>query len=177
MPVTEFVTFKLKEPYTIENQELRQRLLILSDRQSNWSLYPLMFYVDIEDQAVIYLISSWESVAVHTKWIESEQNQDLLKMFETILSITNFTHIDFDSTEIDPDVLAFKKYALESGGLPSEDTTRSLVEPVGTELWLKEGPSIEKPEEIYTLSAWIGLEDVKKAPTSWRCMRRLLIRG
>jgi len=151
MPITEFVTFRFKEPFTLESDEVRTKFCTLSNWQSEWSKYHLTFYNATEDPALVYLISGWDNISAHMEWIESERNQTLLKIFDPILSIVDFVHLEIDFAQIPPEtqVLAFKKVAENE-----EDTIdHAIWSEEGGKLWSGQGRAIEKPEN-YILVAY-----------------------
>src|SRR5260221_4176618 len=103
MPVTELATFRFKVPHTLNDSEVRSQFQKLSSWQSGWSKYPLTSYNAVDDPAIVYLVSGWEDVQAHMKWIESDGNQELLRIFDSILSIVDFAHLEIEFTLIPSD--------------------------------------------------------------------------
>ncbi|KAF9532771.1 hypothetical protein CPB83DRAFT_758856 [Crepidotus variabilis] len=100
MPVTEFVTLKFKHPHTWDDPDVQKNFQLLSDWQSNCSGCILAFYSSAADSSLLYLISGWKDVPAHNKWIASDKNQHLWKIFNPTLSIATFTHVEMDFERI-----------------------------------------------------------------------------
>lgn len=153
MPVTEFVTFKFKEPFTINHAPIRQGFQTLFIQQAEWSGYPLSLYQNIQDEGIVYLISGWENVDAHNKWIASQANQDLLTYFEPFITIDDFAHvtIDFRQFPIGAEVLTCRKYSVDDQRRgPGADGGQVLSH---GEIWAVEGRGEEKPTDIYRFAA------------------------
>ncbi|KAK1231587.1 hypothetical protein PQX77_005322 [Marasmius sp. AFHP31] len=92
MTVTEFATLALNTPIT--SDPLPSLFTRLQSSQSSWSNYPVLLYSNIHSPSeTIYLASGWESVEAHQKWIDSEENQELLKLLGPYMEITGFSHL------------------------------------------------------------------------------------
>ncbi|EEB89537.1 hypothetical protein MPER_12354 [Moniliophthora perniciosa FA553] len=87
MPITEFATLTFNTP--ISTAPLPELLKRLSTNQSAWSGYPLLFFM-----------TRWESVAAHQEWIESSENQELLRLLGPFVEITGFSHLEINFDEI-----------------------------------------------------------------------------
>jgi len=109
------------------------------------------FYNSTEDPALVYLISGWDNISAHMEWIESERNQTLLKIFDPILSIVNFVHLEIDFAQLPPEtqVLAFKKVVENEEDI----LDHAIRSEEGENLWSGQGRAIEKPEN-YILVAY-----------------------
>uniref|UniRef100_A0A0W0EXW0 ABM domain-containing protein n=1 Tax=Moniliophthora roreri TaxID=221103 RepID=A0A0W0EXW0_MONRR len=120
MPITEFATLTFNTP--ISTAPLPELLQRLSTNQSAWSGYPLLFFVDTSDPNIIYLVSGWESVAAHQKWIESNENQELLRLFGPYVEITGFSHLEvnFDEVPREQGFLTVSKGDVDTGDSDSE---------------------------------------------------------
>ncbi|KAJ3514204.1 hypothetical protein NLJ89_g2504 [Agrocybe chaxingu] len=152
MPITEFATLRIKEPYTLQDEDLHGHFRTLSKWQAEWSSFPLTFYTNVDDHSLIYLISGWESVEAHMKWIASERNQELLRIFDSFISIAAFAHIDIDFTEIPEgtQVLALRKG--EPGDIGAE-------EGLGPHMWTDGGRDLEESShDMYRIWAYGEIE-------------------
>ncbi len=174
MPVTEFVTFRFKEPYTLDNEEVRSQFRKVAAWQSEWSNYPLTFYKSVEDSALLYLVSGWKDVDAHGEWIKSERNQNLLQIFDPILTIVDFVHLEMDFAVIpsDSQVLLFSEE--EHNG--SEQSIQDLGNLKGVKSWCGQGRAIEKPREYYfaafrDTSYLTAIE--KELASHWKILQRV----
>jgi len=172
MPVTELVTFRFKAPHTLNENDVRSQFQKLSSWQSGWSKYPLTFYNAVDNPAIVYLVSGWEDVQAHMKWIESDGNQELLRIFDPILSIVDFAHLEIDFTLIpsDTELLAYRKGIANDGAEISRDTN---VE--GVKLWSGQGKVVDGVE-VHYFEAYRNLESLKLGGFSdrqWNFMRRI----
>ncbi|RDB22125.1 hypothetical protein Hypma_010715 [Hypsizygus marmoreus] len=105
MPITEFATLQLTSPYTLSSPPLQELFETLSTRQAAWSKHPLYFFVDALDSSIIYLITGWDDVPPHWRWIESDENQELVKAFApTYLTVKGLLHLEIDFTVIPKEV-------------------------------------------------------------------------
>lgn len=99
MPVTEFSTFELVPPHTLDTPPLLKILLRLCMRQAAHSSYPLTFYADVTSSSTIYLVSGWRSVQAHQRWLASDENRELgglLQPFALVKARLRL-EMDFDS--------------------------------------------------------------------------------
>ncbi|KAF9053144.1 hypothetical protein BJ165DRAFT_841951 [Panaeolus papilionaceus] len=98
MPVIEFCALRIKAPHVLgESQKLHDLFTSVSKLQSAWSKYPLTYYQNIKDPALIYLISGWKDVESHNAWIASDENQGLLQNFTGevgVVEVESFSHVD-----------------------------------------------------------------------------------
>jgi hypothetical protein len=172
MPVTEFVSFRFKAPHTLHDDDVRSNFQKVSSWQSEWSKYPLTFYNAVDDPSVVYLVSGWEDVEAHMKWIESEKNQTLLKIFEPILSIIDFAHLEIDFTMIPSDtkLLVYRKGAANDG---EERSTIWLdTDAERFEIWSGQGKAVEGGE-VYYFKAYGNFESLSLSDDRWKLMRRI----
>ena len=176
MPVTEFVEFRFKEPYTVDNAEVCSQFRKVSAWQSEWSNYPLTFYKSVEDPALLYLLSGWKDVDAHGDWIKSERNQNLLQIFDPILRIIDFAHLAIDFADIPSDtrMLLFREEESDSSENPThwQDLEEHLKE---VKSWCGQGRAIEKPRE-YHFAAFCDnnyLTIEKELPSDWKVLQRV----
>jgi len=158
MPVTEFATLKFKGPFTIDHPPIRQGFQTLFVQQAEWSGYPLTLYINTQNERLVYLVSGWEDVEAHNKWIASQTNKDLLAFFELFITIDDFAHvgIDFSQFPTEAEVLSCKKYPVgdERHGLATEG---GHIKNQG-EIWAAEGKGEENPTDIYRFAALEALQ-------------------
>jgi hypothetical protein len=111
-PITEFAFLHLVPPTTLQTPELTSRVLEATIAQPTWSGYPLhlFFHQSPSDEpnasdkkTSMYIISGWESVEAHYKWIASQQNQELMSFFRdaSLLRFGGLAHLDIDFTKLD----------------------------------------------------------------------------
>jgi hypothetical protein len=158
MPVTEFATLKFKEPFTIDHPPIHQGFQTLFIQQAERSGYPLTLYINTQDERIVYLVSGWEDVEAHNKWIASQANQDLLSYFEPFVVIDDFAHvkIDFGHFPAEAEVLTCRKYS--SVGDDRLGTEGDYIKNQG-EIWEGEGTGEEKPTDIYRFTAFKALQN------------------
>ena len=174
MPVTEFVAFRLKAPYTLNDKDTRSNFQTLSSWQSDWSKYPLTFYNAVDDPAIVYLVSGWKDVEDHMKWIGSERNQSLIKIFEPILSIIDFAHVEVDFRLIPSDtgMLVYRK---DTANDEQEISTEGIdIQTKEVELWSGQGKVIDG-EGVYHFKALKNLESLSSAEHPWKIIRRIYL--
>jgi len=176
MPVTELVKFRFKAPHTPNDSEVRSQFQKLSSWQSEWSKYPLTFYNAVDDPAIVYLVSGWDDVQAHTKWIESDGNQKLLRIFEPILSIVDFAHleIEFNLIPSDTELLAYRKGIINDGPEISKECFDMHVE--GVKLWSGQGKVVDGVE-VHYFEAYRNVESLELGGSDcqWKFMRRIYI--
>ncbi|KAF9267843.1 hypothetical protein L218DRAFT_854539, partial [Marasmius fiardii PR-910] len=180
MPITEFAILKLNTPITSEGR-LGMLLKRLQTSQSSWSSYPILLYSDYlsintskpstsTSDSTVYLISGWESVEAHQKWIESDENQELLRLFgeEFGVEIRGFWHLSLDFEEFQwglSEVLGVTKIQAENGNYLGQSVESEA-------LWTGEGYDVENDSEgralfrfaVYRdLPVGVGEKEVEKS--------------
>jgi len=153
MPVTEFVTLKFKQPFNIDHPPIRQGFQTLFIQQSEWSGYPLTLYINTTNERIVYLVSGWEDVEAHNKWIASQANQDLLTYFEPFVTIDDFTHVAIDFAQFPTEAEMLTCRTCSSVGDDRLVKEGDHVKDQG-EIWAGEGRSEEKPTDIYRFAAF-----------------------
>ncbi|KAG1756906.1 uncharacterized protein EDB91DRAFT_1041182 [Suillus paluster] len=78
MPITELATLSLIPPNNLSDPHIVNLFFKVSSWQRSSSGYPLCFFINPEEPAEIYLITGWDDVRAHEKWIASSRNQELL---------------------------------------------------------------------------------------------------
>ncbi|CAE6416281.1 unnamed protein product [Rhizoctonia solani] len=101
-PVTEFAILRLKpENTSLNDPELIAGLRRVSSEQSTWSTFPLYWFTYSSDgDTFVCILSQWEDVPAHQEWIDSDQNQALLKLLSPKLEIHSFCHIDLHASKL-----------------------------------------------------------------------------
>ncbi|KAG1816571.1 hypothetical protein EV424DRAFT_1513567 [Suillus variegatus] len=100
MPVTEFASLSLIPPNsTLSDPHVIDFFSKVSSWQSSSSGYPLNFFTNSAEPAEIYLITGWDDVRAHERWIASSRNQELLQIAEAFLNIIGMVHLDLNFNE------------------------------------------------------------------------------
>ncbi|KAH7339818.1 hypothetical protein B0J17DRAFT_375847 [Rhizoctonia solani] len=101
-PVTEFAILRLKQDTTsLKDPELIAGLGRVSSEQSAWSGFPLYWFTySTETDTFVCILSQWDDVPAHQEWIDSDQNQALLKLLLPKLEIHTFCHVDLHASKI-----------------------------------------------------------------------------
>ncbi|KDN49696.1 hypothetical protein RSAG8_01761, partial [Rhizoctonia solani AG-8 WAC10335] len=99
-PVTEFAILRLKQDTTsLKDPELIAGLGRVSSEQSAWSTFPLNWFTYPADgDTFVCILSQWDDVPAHQEWIDSPQNQALLKLLLPKLEIHAFCHVDLHAS-------------------------------------------------------------------------------
>ncbi|TFK46653.1 hypothetical protein OE88DRAFT_879815 [Heliocybe sulcata] len=162
MTVTEFAVLQLKPPHTWESPKSRTFFCTLAERQSAWSGHDLKFFQKADDYAQIILISGWKCIAAHREWIESEGNQELLRIAtsEALLDVLSLVHLDIDFGQIPGEVkfLEIEKY--------ENDGIRGAKESSGPQkLWKVAGRDLEgEPGMSYVFRGLLAAAPNDAAP-------------
>ncbi|KAJ1304784.1 hypothetical protein OPQ81_005920 [Rhizoctonia solani] len=100
-PVTEFVILRLKPDMTsLKDPELIAGLRRVSSEQSAWSTFPLHWFTYTADgYTFVCILTQWDDVPAHQEWIDSAQNQALLKLLLPILEIHAYCHVDLHASK------------------------------------------------------------------------------
>lgn len=98
MPITELAILQLLPPYEFHSPHILQLFRTVSTRQSAFSKFSLYYFADVADKSIIYLISGWDDVDSHKKWIASDENQELLRLAAPYLKVPRLFHLDIDFT-------------------------------------------------------------------------------
>ncbi|EIW60208.1 uncharacterized protein TRAVEDRAFT_45455 [Trametes versicolor FP-101664 SS1] len=95
MSVTEIATLKLVPPHTWSSPATRSFFAAAASQQAARSGYPLHYFEDTTDAAIVYILTGWESVAAHEAWIASEANQKLLERGTGLIEVVGLQHAQF----------------------------------------------------------------------------------
>jgi len=158
MPVTEFATLKFKEPFTIDHPPIRQEFQTVLPKQAEWSGYPVSLYINAQDERLVYIVSGWEDVEAHNKWIASQTLSQTKPNILTYFTIDDFAHvaIDFAQFPTEAEVVTCRKSSVgdQPNGLRAEggDTKNQ------GEIWAAEGKGEEKPTDIYRFAVLEALQ-------------------
>ena len=88
MAITELALLPLKDAsLPLTSPLLYPHFKTLAEQQRAHSGYKLHFFQSVTNPGLVILLSGWESVEAHNKWIAGEQNQALLKVFSPVLDI------------------------------------------------------------------------------------------
>jgi hypothetical protein len=150
MPVTEFVALKFKEPFTIDHPPILQEFQTILPKQAEWSGYPVTLYINAQDERLVYIISGWEDVEAHNKWIASQTNPKLLTYF----TVDDFAHvsIDFAQFPTEAEVVTCRKSSVDdqhNGRGAEGGHTKNQGE-----IWAAEGKGEEKPTDLYRFAVF-----------------------
>lgn len=143
MPITEFASFSLITPNKLSDPHVVELFSKVSSWQASSSGHTLCFFTNSEEPAEIYLITGWDDVAAHEKWIKSPRNQELLQIAKKILIIIGMVHLDIDFSKfpVGAESLVCTRFTGTSGGL-SRGTKRSVVHAQGA--WTGYGKDVQE---------------------------------
>jgi hypothetical protein len=129
MPITEFASLSLIPPNTLSDPHVVDLFSKVSSCQSSSSGYPLIYFTNPAEPAEIHLITGWEDVRAHEKWIASSRNQELLQIAEGLLNIIGMVHLDLDFNEFPAEVesLFFVRVTGATKGISEEATSKSVA--------------------------------------------------
>ncbi|KAG1734311.1 hypothetical protein EDB19DRAFT_1727912 [Suillus lakei] len=99
MPITEFASLSLIPPNKLSDPHVVDLFSKVSSWQSASSGYSLTFFTNPEEPTEIHLITGWDDVHAHEKWIASSKNKELLQIAEGLLDIIGMVHLDLDFNE------------------------------------------------------------------------------
>ncbi|KAF8912194.1 hypothetical protein CPB84DRAFT_1761584 [Gymnopilus junonius] len=171
MPVTEFATLKLKEPYTTNNEDLRKLFQSVAKQQATWSGYPLTFYHNAQNPSLLHIVSGWKNAHAHQKWIASEENQKYLSVFDPLLSVEGLAHVDVDFAQVpsNTQVLVFRKRASDD-----EETKPANGTTIGRQpAWAGEGVDVDNPKDFYYFAAYDNFDESTRAVDDGSILRRV----
>jgi hypothetical protein len=129
MPITEFASLSLISPNTLSDPHVVNFFSNLSSWQSSSSGYPLTFFTNPAEPAEIHLITGWDDVGAHEKWIASSRNQELLQIAEGFLNIIGMVHLDLDFNEfpVGAESLVCARYTGATKGVSEEAKLKSVA--------------------------------------------------
>ncbi|KAG2106750.1 uncharacterized protein F5147DRAFT_578658 [Suillus discolor] len=130
MPVTEFASLSLIPPNTLSDPHIIDFFSKVSSWQSSSSGYPLTFFTNPAEPAEIYLITGWDDVRAHERWIASSRNQELLQIAEAFLNIIGMVHLDLDFNEFPAGAESLVYYVRSTGaakGVSEEAKSKSVT--------------------------------------------------
>lgn len=121
MTVTEIAVLKALPPYTWGSAETQSLLAAAATQQAAWSGYSLHYFQDTTDEAIVYILTGWESVPAHWKWIKSEPNQRLLELGKGLMELVELKHAHFVADLQGVQLVALEQWEGERGELKHED--------------------------------------------------------
>lgn len=129
MPITEFASLSLIPPNTLSDSHVVDLFSKVSSWQSSSSGYSLNFFTNPAEPAEIHLITGWDDVCAHEKWIASSRNQELLQIAEGFLNIIGMVHLDLDFNEFPAEVesLVCVRATGATKGISEEATSNSVA--------------------------------------------------
>ena len=113
MAVTDIARIRLKANVSVEDTELRRRLLAAKEAMESYTGNTFYFYTQLDDPSLIYIIGRWVSAAQHSQeWIPSEANQNILVSLKDYISVDWMFHVDMEQMDIpfDAPILANRRY-------------------------------------------------------------------
>jgi hypothetical protein len=129
MPITEFASLSLIPPNTLSDTHIIHLFSKISSWQSSTSGYLLTFFTNPAEPAEIHLITGWDDVRAHEKWIASSRNQELLQIAKGFLNIIGMVHLDLDFNEFPVEVesLVCVRVTGATKGISEEATSKSVA--------------------------------------------------
>jgi heme-degrading monooxygenase HmoA len=142
-PPQNLASFSLVSPNKLSDPHVVELFSKVSSWQASSSGYPLCFFTNPEELAEIYLITGWDDVAAHEKWIKSPRNQELLQIAKKILNIIGMVHLDIDFSKfpVGAESLVCTRFIGASGGI-SKETQRSMAHAQGA--WTGYGKDVQE---------------------------------
>ena len=95
MTVTEIALLHLSPEFTIDDTNLRSKLVHAKNVMQSYTDRTFYYLQQVEDPTYIYIIGEWDSLDQHmNEFIPSADNQALLKSLRGLLSVDWLLHID-----------------------------------------------------------------------------------
>ncbi|KAI0345106.1 hypothetical protein BDW22DRAFT_1301731, partial [Trametopsis cervina] len=93
MSVTEFATLIVQAPHNIHSPVTKQFFEKVATAQSGASGYPVHYFQDVGDPAILYIVTGWNDVAAHHAWISGHTNQSLLAEMGSMVEVKELVHL------------------------------------------------------------------------------------
>jgi len=101
MAVTELALLRLKPTTSIEDPELKEKLVKAKHAMQDYSGKTFYYLQQVEDPACIYILGEWESLSQHYDgYIPSKANQDILQELKDEIEVSWLSHLDVSIAEI-----------------------------------------------------------------------------
>ena len=151
MTITEFATLEILESDgTADSPQVLQFFRKVSQRQTSWSGYPLLFFQDASSPRIIYLISGWQDIPAHNEWIASEGNQELLREMISVMAVKDFKHLNCDFRTMPLDISCIMLEVVPDGQSVDHEKTDDA-----RAAWQCEGRALERPSDgLYRLRGY-----------------------
>jgi hypothetical protein len=117
MAIIELAHVKLLGGISISDPSLRQNMQKVTDVIEGYNHLRNLFYVEVEDPSILYVIGAWESQEQHQRGFNGSLDQDkILELVKDQMDIDWMYYIDVEQSKIplDAPVLEIKRYTLPS---------------------------------------------------------------
>ncbi|KAH7096067.1 hypothetical protein FB567DRAFT_48457 [Paraphoma chrysanthemicola] len=95
MPVTEIALLRLSSNVSINDAQLRSKLVHAKKVMQDFTGRSFYYFEQIEDSSNVYIVGEWESLDQHMNvFIPSEANQALLEALKDNLTVEWLLHVD-----------------------------------------------------------------------------------
>jgi hypothetical protein len=117
MAIIELAHVKLLGGISISDPFLRQNMQKVTEVIEGYNHLKNLFYVEVEDPSILYVIGAWESQEQHQRGFNGSLDQDkILELVKDQMDIDWMYYVDVEQSKIplDAPVLEIKKYTLSS---------------------------------------------------------------
>jgi hypothetical protein len=117
MAIIEIAHVKLLGGISISDPGLRQNMQKVTEVIEGYNHLRNLFYVEVEDPSILYVIGAWESQEQHQNGFNGSPDQGkILELVQDQMDIDWMYYIDVEQSKIpiDAPVLEIRKYALPS---------------------------------------------------------------
>jgi hypothetical protein len=117
MAIIELAHVKLLGGISTSDPGLRQNMQKVTDVIEGYNHLKTLFYVEVEDPSILYVVGAWESQDQHRKGFNGSRDQDkILELVKDQMDIDWMYYVDVEQSAIplDAPILEIKKYTLRA---------------------------------------------------------------
>ena len=117
MAIIELAHVKLLGGISISDSRLRQNMQQVTEVIEGYNHLKNLFYIEVEDPSILYVIGAWESQQQHQKGFNGSEDQGkILELVKDQMDIDWMYYIDLEQSKIplEAPVLEISKYTLQS---------------------------------------------------------------